>query len=129
PSIPTRRSSDRMPDCWQRKSLALVIQPLQNAFSQKEIKQNKKYWKAVMTLSNKTILPGQTIGIIGGGQLGRMMALAAKANGFRIAVLDPSEDSPCGQVADIRILGEYGDLDSIKELAKVSDVVTYEFEN
>lgn len=82
-----------------------------------------------MNLSNKTILPGQTIGIIGGGQLGRMMALAAKANGFRIAVLDPAEDSPCGQVADIKIIGEYGHLDSIKKLADVSDVVTYEFEN
>lgn len=43
-----------------------------------------------------------------------MMALAAKANGFRIAVLDPAEDSPCGQVADIKIIGEYGHLDSIK---------------
>lgn len=82
-----------------------------------------------MNLSNTTILPGQTIGIIGGGQLGRMMALAAKANGFRIAVLDPAEDSPCGQVADIKIIGEYGHLDSIKKLADVSDVVTYEFEN
>ncbi|WP_396389314.1 5-(carboxyamino)imidazole ribonucleotide synthase [Cytobacillus firmus] len=82
-----------------------------------------------MNLSNTTILPGQTIGIIGGGQLGRMMALAAKANGFRIAVLDPAEDSPCGQVADFKIIGEYGHLDSIKKLADVSDVVTYEFEN
>ncbi|MGY6208726.1 5-(carboxyamino)imidazole ribonucleotide synthase [Cytobacillus firmus] len=82
-----------------------------------------------MNLSNTTILPGQTIGIIGGGQLGRMMALAAKANGFRIAILDPAEDSPCGQVADIKIIGEYGHLDSIKKLADVSDVVTYEFEN
>lgn len=83
----------------------------------------------MMNLSNKTILPGQTIGIIGGGQLGRMMALAAKAQGFRIAVLDPTEDSPCGQVADIQIIGDYASLTSIKELAEVSDVVTYEFEN
>ncbi|WNS76008.1 5-(carboxyamino)imidazole ribonucleotide synthase [Bacillus sp. DTU_2020_1000418_1_SI_GHA_SEK_038] len=82
-----------------------------------------------MSLSNKVILPGQTIGIIGGGQLGRMMAIAAKAQGFRIAVLDPTEDSPCGQVADHAIIGEYDSIDSIKELAKVSDVITYEFEN
>lgn len=75
------------------------------------------------------ILPGQTIGIIGGGQLGRMMALAAKAKGFRIAVLDPTEDCPCGQVADITINGEYCDLHAIKRLADVSDVITYEFEN
>lgn len=84
-----------------------------------------------MSLSNlhKVILPGQTIGIIGGGQLGRMMALAAKAQGFRIAVLDPTEDSPCGQVADIKIIAPYNDLQAIKELAQVSDVITYEFEN
>ena len=82
-----------------------------------------------MTLSKKIIVPGKTIGIIGGGQLGRMMALAAKPMGYRIAVLDPEEDSPCGQVADVRIVGAYDDLEKIKELADISDVVTYEFEN
>ncbi|AGX02305.1 phosphoribosylaminoimidazole carboxylase [Bacillus sp. NRRL B-14911] len=82
-----------------------------------------------MNLSKQTILPGQTIGIIGGGQLGRMMALAAKAQGFRIAVLDPAPDSPCGQVADRQIVGGYDNLLCIKELAEASDVITYEFEN
>jgi len=80
-------------------------------------------------LSNRTIIPGATIGIIGGGQLGRMMALAAKAQGFRIAVLEPTEDSPCGQVADIEVIGAYDDREAIGKLAKVSDVITYEFEN
>ncbi|MGJ7919324.1 5-(carboxyamino)imidazole ribonucleotide synthase [Neobacillus sp. LXY-4] len=75
------------------------------------------------------ILPGQTIGIIGGGQLGRMMALAAKAQGFRIAVLDPVEDSPCGQVADYKVVGAYDDLEAIGRLADISDVITFEFEN
>jgi 5-(carboxyamino)imidazole ribonucleotide synthase len=82
-----------------------------------------------MNLSTKVILPGQTIGIIGGGQLGRMMALSAKAMGYRIAVLDPDVDSPCGQVADERIIGAYNDMDAIRELAEKSDVITYEFEN
>ena len=77
----------------------------------------------------KTIFPGQTIGIIGGGQLGRMMALAAKEAGFKIAVLDPSMESPCGQVADIRIIAPYNDLTGLEDLAEVSDVITYEFEN
>lgn len=77
----------------------------------------------------KTILPGQTIGIIGGGQLGRMMGLAAKEAGFRIAVLDPTEDSPCGQIADYKIVAAYDDEAALAELAKVSDVITYEFEN
>lgn len=75
------------------------------------------------------ILPGQTIGIIGGGQLGRMMALAAKVQGFRIAVLDPFEDSPCCQVADYKIVDAYDSISAIQKLAKISDVITYEFEN
>lgn len=82
-----------------------------------------------MNLSNQTILPGGTIGIIGGGQLGRMMAIAARQLGYRIAVLDPTEDCPCGQIADIEITAGYDDLDAIKRLAEVSDVITYEFEN
>ncbi|MDN4608282.1 5-(carboxyamino)imidazole ribonucleotide synthase [Sporosarcina highlanderae] len=77
----------------------------------------------------KTILPGQTIGIIGGGQLGRMMGLAAKEAGFRIAVLDPTMDSPCGQIADIRIVAPFNDETALEELGEVSDVITYEFEN
>lgn len=91
--------------------------------------QKQQRWKVVMSLFNKTILPGQTIGIIGGGQLGRMMALPARAMGYRIAVLDPAPDSPCGQVADIQISGAYDDLEAIRKLAEVSDVITYEFEN
>lgn len=77
----------------------------------------------------KTILPGQTIGIIGGGQLGRMMALAAKEAGFKIAVLDPAIDSPTGQVADVQLVAPYNDIEALEELATVSDVITYEFEN
>ncbi|MCA1056171.1 5-(carboxyamino)imidazole ribonucleotide synthase [Rossellomorea aquimaris] len=82
-----------------------------------------------MTLFKKTILPGQTIGIIGGGQLGRMMALAAKHNGFRIAVLDPSPASPCAQVADLVITAPFDQYEALDRLAEASDVITYEFEN
>ena len=77
----------------------------------------------------REIKPGQTIGIIGGGQLGRMMALAAKAMGFRIAVLDPVPDCPCAQVSDEYIMGAYDDTKALAKLAKLSDVLTYEFEN
>lgn len=80
-------------------------------------------------LSKKRILPGQTIGIIGGGQLGRMMAIAAKEMGYRIAVMEPAKDSPCAQVADIEIVAPYNDLEAAKKIAAVSDVITYEFEN
>ncbi|ARK28698.1 5-(carboxyamino)imidazole ribonucleotide synthase [Halalkalibacter krulwichiae] len=77
----------------------------------------------------RIIKPGQTIGIIGGGQLGRMMAIAAKQMGYRIAVLEPTKDSPCGQVSDIVIEAAYDDREGAKKLAEVSDVITYEFEN
>lgn len=83
----------------------------------------------MISLSKRRILPGQTIGIIGGGQLGRMMAIAAKEMGYRVAVMEPTIDSPCAQVADIEINAPYDDLDAAKKLAEVSDVITYEFEN
>jgi len=82
-----------------------------------------------MSLSNTFIQPGKTIGIIGGGQLGRMMALAAKHAGYRIAVVEPSADSPTGQVADVEIVAPYDDQEALLKLAEVSDVITYEFEN
>ena len=78
---------------------------------------------------NKTILPPHTIGIIGGGQLGRMMAIAARYMGYKVAVLDPTPDCPTAQVADIQITAAYDDMNAIKELTEISDVITYEFEN
>ena len=70
-----------------------------------------------------------TIGIFGGGQLGRMLAMAARAMGYRSVSLDPSEDCPASQVTDYHIAAAYDDLDAARELAQRSDVVTYEFEN
>ena len=77
----------------------------------------------------KVIMPYKTIGIIGGGQLGRMMCLAAKAMGYYVAVLDPTPNCPCGQVADMEITANYNDMAAIKRLAEKCDVITYEFEN
>lgn len=79
--------------------------------------------------SGSPLLPGDTIGIVGGGQLGQMMALSAKEMGFRVGVLDPTEDCPASQVADWAIVAPYGDAAAIRELARRSDVLTYEFEN
>lgn len=76
-----------------------------------------------------TILPGQTIGIIGGGQLGRMMAIAARYMGYKIIVLDPTPNCPTAQVADEQIIAAYDDMAAIEKLTASSDVVTYEFEN
>jgi len=71
----------------------------------------------------------ETIGVIGGGQLGRMFALDAKRMGYCVITLDPQEHSPCGQVADEQIVAAYDDLTAIEELGRRSDVITYEFEN
>ncbi|GAA0302399.1 5-(carboxyamino)imidazole ribonucleotide synthase [Gracilibacillus halotolerans] len=79
--------------------------------------------------NNKQLLFNRVIGIIGGGQLGRMMAISAKYMGYRIIVLDPTPDCPTAQVADEQIVAAYDDLEAIKELASKADVVTYEFEN
>ncbi|WP_288239895.1 5-(carboxyamino)imidazole ribonucleotide synthase [uncultured Bifidobacterium sp.] len=75
------------------------------------------------------LMPGATIGIVGGGQLGRMMALSAKYMGFRVGVLDPTPDCPTAQVGDFQIVAAYDDKAAIRELAAKSDVLTYEFEN
>lgn len=77
----------------------------------------------------KEILPPATIGIVGGGQLGRMIAIAAKAMGYRVGTLEPTPDSPTGQVGDFQITAPYEDRSAIMELARRSDVLTYEFEN
>lgn len=68
------------------------------------------------------------IGIIGGGQLGRMLAMAGYPLGYRFTVLDPAEDSPAGQLAR-QITAKYDDRSALKHLAETCDVVTYEFEN
>ncbi len=73
--------------------------------------------------------PGSTIGILGGGQLGRMIALEGRKLGYRFVTLDPTEDSPCGQVSDRQVVASYGDIAAARELAHACDVVTYEFEN
>ncbi|WP_026673829.1 5-(carboxyamino)imidazole ribonucleotide synthase [Alkalihalobacterium bogoriense] len=75
------------------------------------------------------IKPGQTIGILGGGQLGRMMALSAREMGYRIAVLEPTEHSPCGQISDVEIIATYDSREGAMKLAETCDVLTYEFEN
>jgi 5-(carboxyamino)imidazole ribonucleotide synthase len=73
--------------------------------------------------------PGSTIGILGGGQLGRMLALAAARLGFDVAVLERDADSPAGQVSNHTIVGAYDDPAALEKLAAVAKVVTFEFEN
>ena len=73
--------------------------------------------------------PGSTIGIIGGGQLGRMLAMAARQMDYKTVVLDPDPACPAGQVADGQIVDAYASRDASRDLARAVDVITYEFEN
>jgi 5-(carboxyamino)imidazole ribonucleotide synthase len=73
--------------------------------------------------------PGKAIGILGGGQLGRMLAQAAQSLGYRVHVYGPSAGSPAGSVADRESVAAYDDLAALGEFARAVDVVTYEFEN
>lgn len=73
--------------------------------------------------------PGSTIGILGGGQLARMLEMAAARLGFHTIVLDPAPDAPAAQLANRHIVAAYDDRVALEELAEVSAVVTYEFEN
>lgn len=82
-----------------------------------------------MSLLNTPLSPGSTVGILGGGQLGRMLALAAARLGYRIVVLDPDPAAPTAQVANEHLVGRWDDPKALAQLAEHCDVVTYEFEN
>ncbi len=80
-------------------------------------------------MKGDAIAPGAWLGLLGGGQLGRMFTMAAQSMGYRIAVLDPSEHSPAGAVADRHIRAECTDQAALDELAGLVRAVTTEFEN
>ncbi|MDJ1017331.1 MAG: 5-(carboxyamino)imidazole ribonucleotide synthase [Paracoccaceae bacterium] len=73
--------------------------------------------------------PGQTIGILGGGQLGRMLSMAAARLGFRVHVYEPSRNPPAGETSASLTTAPYEDADALLAFARSVDVVTYEFEN
>jgi 5-(carboxyamino)imidazole ribonucleotide synthase len=75
------------------------------------------------------ILPGATIGVLGGGQLGRMFAQAAQSLGYRVHVYEPQVGCPAGAVANREVNASYEDAGALREFARGVDVVTYEFEN
>jgi 5-(carboxyamino)imidazole ribonucleotide synthase len=74
-------------------------------------------------------LPGSTIGMLGGGQLGRMFTMAARSMGYEVIVLDPDADSPAGKLATDHVCADYTDQTALDYMAKTCDVVTTEFEN
>ena len=76
-----------------------------------------------------TIQPGGTIGMVGGGQLGRMFAVAASAMGFRVIILCDDQDAPAAQVAHETVVGDLLDFEAVERFASQCDVITLEFEN
>ncbi len=80
-------------------------------------------------MSSKQILPGSTLGVLGGGQLGRMFCVAARTMGYRVVVLDPDPHCGAGHIADIHIQADYTDQAALENMAKQCDVITLEFEN
>lgn len=75
------------------------------------------------------ILPPAWLGVLGGGQLGRYFVVAARQMGYRVAVLDPHEDSPAGALADRHLAAPYDDPHALDELAGLCAAITTEFEN
>jgi len=75
------------------------------------------------------ILPGSTLGVLGGGQLGRMFCVAARTMGYRVVVLDPDPFCGAGLIADVHIKAEYTDQAALSEMAEQCDAITLEFEN
>ncbi|MDB6173590.1 MAG: phosphoribosylaminoimidazole carboxylase [Chthoniobacteraceae bacterium] len=83
-----------------------------------------------MTISSsKIFLPGSTVGVMGGGQLGRMFAIAARKMGYRVHTFSPDEDTPTGQLADREVAARYEDAEAVRDFARGIDVLTFEFEN
>ncbi len=77
----------------------------------------------------KRFLPGATIGVMGGGQLGRMFAVAARHMGYRVRIFSPEKDSPAAQFADEAVVADYADEGAVRRFARELDVITFEFEN
>src|SRR3990167_3321479 len=80
-------------------------------------------------MSNGVILPGATLGVLGGGQLGRMFVQAAQAMGYATAVLDADPTSPAGLVSHHHVQTGYLDAEGLARMAQLSAAVTTEFEN
>jgi len=78
---------------------------------------------------SEPLAPGAVIGILGGGQLGRMLSVAASRLGFTTHIFEPGANPPAGQVAARVTTAEYDDADALRAFAETVDVITYEFEN
>ena len=80
-------------------------------------------------MSTKVFLPGATLGVMGGGQLGRMFAIAARRMGYRVHSFSPDRDTPAGALSDLEVVARYDDRQAVEAFARGVDVLTFEFEN
>ncbi len=83
----------------------------------------------IPSADGRIFLPGSTVGVMGGGQLGRMFAIAARRMGYRVHTFSPHEDTPTGQLADREVAARYDDAAAVRDFARGIDVLTFEFEN
>ena len=90
-----------------------------------------QHWVLPSAASDRVAVVGAVamIGLLGGGQLGRMMIQAAHQLGLRVAVLDPDPNGPASQIADHVIVAAYDDFNALAQLGQWADVFTTEFEN
>src|SRR6185437_1216302 len=128
-----------MPRSWPRPSSALAMPRSQQRWPDGERGRPRRWprprrttspslGRPAASMADRTIPPGSTIGILGGGQLGRMTAMAAERLGYRALSYSPEADAIAGQVAPHR-QGAYDDTASLARFAAEVDVITYEFEN
>ena len=82
-----------------------------------------------MASSKRTLFPGATVGVVGGGQLGRYFVLEARRLGYHTWVLDPDAQAPAMQIAEHAEVAAFDDVDALERMAKACDAVTIEFEN
>lgn len=83
----------------------------------------------MVNIKKDILMPPGKIGIVGGGQLGRMLSYEAKKMGYCVSVLDPTPSCPAGQVSDNQIIASFTDYNAIRKLAESTDILTYEFEH
>ncbi len=94
------------------------------------MKKDLRLLKSFLLMSNNRVLaPGAKIGIIGGGQLGRMLAMAAAQLGFHVHILSPEQSPPAAEVSQLHVCADYDDPEALRAFAQGVDVITYEFEN
>ena len=82
-----------------------------------------------MSNSDLYVAPGGVVGVLGSGQLGRMLAMAAQSLGYKVNIYSPEQNSPAGQVADVEVVAAYEDLARVRQFASQVNVLTFEFEN